>query len=62
MAITMEMTLWGAAGACRSRTALPGVPHRLPDGGVMLTVGKRYHDVEVDQSKVPIDASSTNGQ
>lgn len=25
------------------------------DGGVMLTVGNEYHDVEVDQSKVPID-------
>jgi hypothetical protein len=39
---------YGAAqGACTSIGST--------DGGVMLTVGNEYHDVEVDQSKVPID-------
>jgi len=39
---------YGAAqGACTSIGST--------DGGVTLTVGNEYHDVEVDQSKVPID-------
>lgn len=39
---------YGAAqGACTSIGST--------DGGVMLTVGNEYHDVEIDQSKVPIN-------
>lgn len=40
---------YGAAqGACTSIGST--------DGGVMLTVGNEYHEVEVDQSKAPIDS------
>lgn len=44
--------LVGAYGAAQGACTAIG----STDGGVMLTVGNEYHDVEVDQSKVPIDS------
>lgn len=43
--------LVGAYGAAQGACTAIG----STDGGVMLTVGNEYHEVEVDQSKVPID-------
>lgn len=40
-------TYGAAQGACTSIGST--------DGGVMLTVSNEFHDIEVDQSKVPID-------
>lgn len=43
--------LVGAYGATQGACTAIG----STDGGVMLAIGNEYHDVEVDQSKVPID-------